>query len=103
MEGISGLELVSVFSSLYLLQRLFTAPAEAHGSGDVWPVRLRLSGVAMADCVSPSLLQLVGLLPLLHLGVLGAERDLPVYQGAAPACTGRRTLASGRGNPVERP
>ena len=37
----------------------------------------------MADCVSPSLLQLVGLLPLLHLGVLGVERDLPVYQGGS--------------------
>ena len=37
----------------------------------------------MADCVSPSLLQLVGLLPLLHLGVLGVERDLSVYQGGS--------------------
>ena len=44
----------------------------------VWSVILSVSGVSIADCVPP--LHTVQLLPLLHLGVVGADSDFPVYQ-----------------------
>ena len=63
-----------------MLQRFLAVCGEGPASGDVWSVRLRLSGVITADRVPPFLLQLVGDLPLLHLGVVGVENDFPVYQ-----------------------
>ena len=44
-----------------------------------WSEMLTLSGVRPADCVPP-LHPVLGVHVLLHLGVLGAERDLLVYQ-----------------------